>query len=456
MATTAIWPVRGYLAKLVLYVENPEKTEQPTMVEGPSMISAGAQDLTDVIDYAMQSKKTVDSESVNSQRCYVSGINCTATGARDQMLLTKARFSKENGIIAYHGYQSFAPGEVTPDMAHAIGVELAEKLWGDRFEIVVATHLDQQHIHNHFLVNSVSFADGLRFRSNKTTYGQLRAESDRLCAERGLSVITQPEYGKAKQYGEWRADKEGELSWKEAIKADLDYAIGRSTVKETFVGKLEKMGYEVKWGKELSVKAPGRQRGFRPMNHFGEEYSTEGIISKLQRNYRYGRKTKDRPELHPRVNREIREKLQGQDPQSLATRYCKYYLLISHYATIPMRQLQPSLRAEAAALESLMRQAMLLLEYAIATIEALFKLKSAFEHKLTPLEKERAKLYKIVAKSDNPEEVSEARVRLKDIKSELKEIRLVVKDCDAIAEREPGLDQRIREISPRQRSERER
>lgn len=376
MATTSIWPVRGYLSNLVIYVENSEKTEQPKMAGCPSVTSAGAQSLDDVISYAMESRKTVESESDQNNRCYVSGINCTPTGARDQMMRTKKRFGKADGIVAYHGYQSFKPGEVTPDVAHSVGVELAEKLWGDRFEIIVATHLDRSHVHNHLLVNSVSFTDGLRFRSNKTTYGKLRAESDRICRERGFSVIERLEYGKAKQYGEWRAEKDGGLSWKEAIRADIDFVLKRSVTHESFVARLEKMGYEIKWGKELSVKAPDRERFLRPARHFGVEYSTEAIILKLQQNYRTGAKGKPRPELSTKIKREIREKLQGHNPHSLATRHYRYYLVIAAYSVIPKSDQAPNLRTETMAIESLMRQAMMLIDFSIETIEELLKLKN--------------------------------------------------------------------------------
>jgi type IV secretory pathway VirD2 relaxase len=124
--------------------------------------------------------------------------------ARMIMLATKQRFSKDGGIVAYHGYQSFKPSETMPEQTYQIGIELAERLWDKRFECIVATHLDRGHLHNHLLVNSVSFADDKRFRNNKTTYGQLRATSDNLCREHCLSVIERSAHGNARSYAEWR------------------------------------------------------------------------------------------------------------------------------------------------------------------------------------------------------------------------------------------------------------
>ena len=105
-------------------------------------------------------------------------------------MAVKKRFGKDNGVMAYHGYQSFAPGEATPEAAHEIGVRLAERLWGDRYQVLVATHLDKEsHLHNHFVVNSVSFLDGLRYYRSEKDYYAMRRESDRLCLEYGLSVL---------------------------------------------------------------------------------------------------------------------------------------------------------------------------------------------------------------------------------------------------------------------------
>ena len=138
MATTAIWDVRGWLGKVVHYVENPDKTTEPAFSK------QDVQGLRDVMNYALQDYKT-------EQQYYVTGIHCRPETARQEMLLTRKQFQKEGGIVAFHGYQSFAPGEVTPQLAHEIGVNLAKKLWGDRFQVLVATHLDKAHLHNHFV-----------------------------------------------------------------------------------------------------------------------------------------------------------------------------------------------------------------------------------------------------------------------------------------------------------------
>ena len=136
MATTSIWAVKNSLADVVSYAQNPEKTEY--------------KDLQNVLHYAGNDDKT-------EHKYFVTGINCFAETACEQMMNTKHRFANKGTNVAFHGYQSFAPGEVTPELAHEIGVRFARELWGDLYEVLVATHLKTDCYHNHFVVNSVSF-----------------------------------------------------------------------------------------------------------------------------------------------------------------------------------------------------------------------------------------------------------------------------------------------------------
>ena len=219
MAATRIWSIKGRLDSVINYVTNPEKTD------GSIYTDMELQALTDVIDYAEDGSKT-------HNKVYVSGINLSPDIARDQMVMTKLQFGKTDEILAYHGYQSFLPGEVTPDMAHEIGIKLAERLWGDRFQVLVTTHLDHEHIHNHFCLNSVSFVDGKKFRGGSKAYWVMRAESDKICTEYGLSVIENP--GKGKNYAEWKAEQEGRPTIRGQIKDELDEIIKASYTYKDF------------------------------------------------------------------------------------------------------------------------------------------------------------------------------------------------------------------------------
>lgn len=158
MAVCEIWDVKGRLDHPIDYAENPEKTANPKYTE------ADLQALVDVMEYATNKDKT-------EKRFFVTGVNCDTATARDEMMIAKAEWNDESEIVCYHGFQSFKHGEVTPEVAHEVGVKLAEKMWGDRFQVIVATHLNTECLHNHFVVNSVSFWTGSTTTIIKPTCG---------------------------------------------------------------------------------------------------------------------------------------------------------------------------------------------------------------------------------------------------------------------------------------------
>lgn len=258
MATTSLWKVEGSVGRVVRYAGNPDKTEGPARA----------------IAYAADPSKT-------ERMLYVTGVNCLPGTAAEEMNATKRQFGKTGGIVAFHGYQSFAPGEADPQTAHEIGVSLARELWGDRFEVLVATHLDRGHLHNHFVINSVSFADGGRFHRDNRCYREMREASDRLCRERGLSVVESPVPGRSKHYAEWAAERAGRPTWRGLIKEDVDEAIARATSLRQFCRNLGAIGYEVKVGKDISVRPPGKERFVRLARNFGPGYTQEKIAQRI-------------------------------------------------------------------------------------------------------------------------------------------------------------------------------
>ena len=163
MAVVKIWKVERNLGQVVDYAENEEKTDL-----------ANFKDLESVIDYAENGDKT-------EETLFVSGINCDPKNAKKEMMKIKKKFVKTDGVLAWHEYQSFKEGEVTPDEAHKIGLELAKEMWGDRFQVVVTTHLNTSHIHNHFVVNSVSFIDGKKYNADRSSYAEFRRLNDLIC-----------------------------------------------------------------------------------------------------------------------------------------------------------------------------------------------------------------------------------------------------------------------------------
>lgn len=173
MATTNIWKIGSRLDRVIKYTTDEEKT---------TLSKDEYSNLHNVIEYAGNSSKT-------EEKLYVSGINCCPDTSYDEMIITKKAWNKTSGNLGYHAFQSFAEGEVSPLLAHEIGIKLAEEMWGDRFEVVVSTHLNTKHIHNHFVINSVSFKDGKKYYDNRESYAELRHLSDELCKEYGLSYL---------------------------------------------------------------------------------------------------------------------------------------------------------------------------------------------------------------------------------------------------------------------------
>lgn len=148
----------------------------------------------------------------------------------------KKQFGKTEGYIAWHGYQSFKPGEVTPEECHQIGIEYAKELWGDRFQIIVTTHLDKDHLHNHFCFNSVSFRDGKKYNFSKKERQRMMEVSDRICKEHGLSVIERPH--KAPSRSVWLAEKAGEPTLYNIYRRDIVAAVNNSKSVKGFIERL--------------------------------------------------------------------------------------------------------------------------------------------------------------------------------------------------------------------------
>lgn len=210
MATTAIWKIEKRLDNVLNYTTDIEKTLNSDYGK------ESYYDLHNVIDYIEADYKT-------EQQFYVTGVNCNPKTALEEMTITKEQYGKTGGILGYHAFQSFADGEVTPEQCHAIGVKLAEEMWGDRFEVVVSTHLNSDHYHNHFVINSVSFKDGKRYYNKRETYAELRRLSDSLCEEYGLSVIQEKPCRNSKiNYANYQKNTNNKVNYYSIAKENLD------------------------------------------------------------------------------------------------------------------------------------------------------------------------------------------------------------------------------------------
>ena len=461
MAVTSIWRVKGWLGKVVVYIENPDKTTNPAYYEKEDMTDRECQELDDVIAYAINSDKTqqIDTEEEIVER-FVSGVNCHPATARMEMMAVKKRFGKEDGTVAYHGYQSFAPGEATPEIAHRIGVQLAQRLWGDRYQVVVATHLDKEnHLHNHFVLNTVSFEDGIKFNRKPKDYYEMREVSDALCREYGLSVIENPQPGKAKHYGEWRAEQEQRPTWRGIVKSDVDEIIRQSMTERQFFENLHKKGYEVHVGKDISVRPPGKPRFVRLARNFGDDYTLEGIRRRILEQSRAARPLPEpapkRKQYRMSGNWKDRKKVTGF--RALYLHYCYLLGIFPKTKQQNKRRLHFLLREDLMKLDAITQEARLLGTNHIDTAQQLSSYKGELETRIETVTSQRKQLYRkqrtVAVKSDEAA-FTKVKAEIDSLSKELKQLRWEVKLCSDIQVRSGIMQEHIKTVREDEESKR--
>jgi len=239
MAVTKTHPIKSTLKAAIDYICNPEKTDGKLLV---------------------------------------SSYGCTAETADIEFAWTRRHAIDKGTNLGRHLIQAFQPGEVTPEQAHEIGMELAKEILGSKYEFVLTTHIDKDHVHNHLIFNAVSFADHKHYHSNKRSYHDIRRTSDRLCKEHGLSVII-PGQDKGKSYIEHQAAQNG-TSYKEKLKAAIDRLLPACSNLEELLRRLQREGYEIKRGKYISARAPDQER-FTRLKTLGVDYTEEALAARI-------------------------------------------------------------------------------------------------------------------------------------------------------------------------------
>jgi len=234
-----------------------------------------------VIDYCLQQKKVADEDS---GRRLVGGVNCNGENAFTEFMVTKNTYKKTGGVTFYQYVQSFSPREnVTAEQVHKIGLEFAEKAWPGH-EVLVTTHTDAEHLHNHFVINSVHYENGNKLRQNPGTLTRLRTLSDSICNEHGLSVLKPYKKDGAKiSSREYRAAAKGE-SWKFRLMADIDSAMNKSGSKQDFIFEMQRKGYEITWTDErkyITFTCPNGKK-CRDKTLHDEKYLKENLEYELQ------------------------------------------------------------------------------------------------------------------------------------------------------------------------------
>ena len=269
MAVTKLWKVSVRLGQVLDYTTNPEKTANP------EYSAEDYQALKDVLAYAKDEEKT-------EHEFFCDGINCNVAMARDQFITVKEQFGKTDGIQAYHGYLSFKENEVTPEQAQQIGMEFATKMWGKRFQVVVTTHLNTKHLHCHFVINSVSFADGKRLKDKEKSWYYFRHIADEICLEHKLSIVEKPELHRSPAYLTMKDEAGMPTRYNNAKKA-IDEAIAMSRNLRQFQYELGVMGYHSNFSpnrKYATVTPKGSEKPIRTYR-LGEEYTKEKILERL-------------------------------------------------------------------------------------------------------------------------------------------------------------------------------
>jgi len=458
MATTSLWRVHGWLGRLVVYVENPDKTENPAFFEKSNVTEQQTQELADVIEYAINAQKTVvlsGDEATPVARQFVSGVNVSPITARDSMLRVKREFRKTDGVVAYHGYQSFAPGEATPEIAHEIGIKLAQQLWGEKYQVLVATHLDKSnHLHNHFIINTVSHIDGIKFHRTKQDYYDMQRASDALCREYGLSVIENPERGRTKHYSEWDAERNGHQTWRGMVKSDVDTAIRRSMTESQFFDNLRKMGYAIKTGKDISVRPQGKERFVRLQRNFGDDYAIEGIRRRILAQARPERQI-IRPDP-PQKKMHLRGTFHKSNRQT-GLRALYFYYLYRMGVYPKKREPNPKrvyflFREDIRFVQRISQETRLLVKRGIDTDAQLDAHKEVLNAQIHALSAQRKKLRNQVRGIQDEEKLSIVKGDISALSKSIGELRREVKLCDEIERRSLEITDKLRRASEDEKS----
>ncbi len=380
--------------------------------------------------------------------------------ARDQFDTTKLRFGKTRGNVAYHAYQSFAPGEVTPDEAHAIGVQLARELWGDRFQMVVATHVNSHCVHSHIVINSVSFRDGKKFHDCRDTYRQLREASDRICLEHGLSIVDNPRGRGVDQYL-YKMEKAGMPTRYNVARQAIDEAVALSLNIDEFKSELRRRGYNYRFDpqrKYWTVTPPGWKKSIR-IHQLGPDYTRESIERRIYENDPAVRTERLRQSYrmpnHYNLRRRIDRIMGRTGLEKLYLRYCYELGYLPKYRQNPTR-LHIVLKEDLLKCDQYSEQAKLLSKYHVNTDEDLSLLMERIDVKMQELSSQRDER-RLIAKRVLPAaETDKAREEAKELTREIRELRHEAKVCREVQDRSGHVRENLEIVDRDRQKEKER
>lgn len=438
MAVSKLWSVKGRLEKVINYATNPEKTTKSKSKYNDAEYQA----LKDVLAYAKNEEKT-------ERELFCDGINCNPSTARDQFITVKKSFGNEEGIQAFHGYLSFKEQDISPELAQHIGMDFAKRVWGERFQVVVTTHLNTEHLHCHFVINSVSFVDGQKLRDNYKRWYYFRHIADEVCKEYGLSVIAKPELHQPSAYLT-KKDQAGMPTRYNRARAALEEAISQCRNSEELRLALKDLGYNSNFSPDRKYWTITPVTDEKPIRTYrlGDEYSTEKIKERLLANrdtIQLGsfQKTSYKPRQYNLPTRENKIKKVG-GLYGLYLHYCYRLGYLPNMKPPNLARIHYIFKDDLMKIDKLTAQVTLLGRNHIGTDQQLFSYKSKIQDEIKVLTADRTHLRneeRKVNKTDD--ELSGYKTKISTISDRLKTLRKEVKLCDEISERSGVLKQNL-------------
>ncbi len=422
MATTKIWSIKNHLDVSIKYIINPEKTINKDYDKS----YYNELEMTGYTEYDFKKEKIE----------YVSALNCSESNPYKDMQFTKERYFKTDGILGFHAYQSFKEGEVTPDVAHEIGVKLAEEMWSD-YEVVVATHQNTNHIHNHFIINSVSYLTGKKYNSNRANLAKLRQISDSLCNEYNLSIVKERNgYDTTYKYKVLSDD------YYKMVKEDVDMAISESLVMKQFKDRLKQIGYHAysRYG-VITIWKEGYDK-VRLEQAFGSDYS----IDKLNERFYNARYRKYSPMSNNDIYKSylLKTNKKHKGIYGLYLYYC--YLLKVFPQEHPKQYLPYSIRKDIKELDRISEETIFMVDNKIETYDDLVAFKQENNQELNILKSKRENLWRKYHRAKTDDKKDLIHQEIQELQLKIKELQKYNKYCDGIEKRSKSIQNNINEI----------
>lgn len=384
-----------------------------------------------VINYAKNGDKTENG-------ILVSAINCLPETAYSQMMLTKKNFHKEDGRLGYHIIQSFNGNEVSPEKCNEIGIELAKQLWGDKYQVLVCTHTNKQNVHNHIVLNSVSFIDGSKYHNSNVEIALLRETNDDLCRKYDLSIIETKQANKGKDIAKSRIANYNRNSGKmELIKSDIDEAIKEATKYQDFIDILHFKGYYIKKsGNSMFISSPYYNRNIRLARTFGDDYTFDHIKTRIYQSAIYDKYIK-------RNDNEKIYKVKIYDGIKIDSERLKsssFYRLYVHYLYL-LGKLPPKIHYEERTKEyykeidkfhKLANEMNLICTYNLESKVDVQNLRMKYIEQVTPLKAEREKLKQLYRKATNETDKTIIQAKIDIITEDINKINSKIQTCRKI------------------------